>query len=265
MVTTKAKYVPPCHTGNVFVFKAEVDGVAIRFWGGGEYRGAGPKLGWVVIDLANNFGSPTMRLYGFDGKRLVSWLMPYAVISLPVHDYDVLYLPADFWIDLLLDLADFGREREEPLDVLVACDGGHGRTGMVLSILAALTEVTDGDPVAFVRQHYCEKAVETYGQIDYIKEITGLEVAEAPNVGVDYYRGYAGQWYTPDEWAQQERLEDGHETTDLDGGPTQQYAKMLEDLSNEEAEQYLREHYQQAWDYVPGRAEDFDKDPQGWH
>lgn len=259
--TTKTKYVPPCHQGNVFVFKAEVDGITIRFWGGGDRRGAEPRLGWVVIDLAQNFHNPIMQLYGLDGPRLANWLMPYAVISLPIRDFAVPYLPADFWVDLLLDLADFGRKREEPLDVLVACDGGHGRTGMVLSILAVLTGATDGDPVAFVRQHYCEKAVETYEQIDYIKEITGVGVTEAPGVGVASYPGAVTQWYTPDEWAQRERLEDGHEPTD----PAGSLAQQIEDLTNEEAEQYLEEHYQQAWDYVPESTEDFERHEDDWH
>lgn len=63
--------------------------------------------------------------------------------------------------------------------VSVNCMGGHGRTGTCLAILASLSgacKKTD-DPVAWVRKVYCEDAVETKSQIDYVEAITGCEVA----------------------------------------------------------------------------------------
>ncbi len=62
--------------------------------------------------------------------------------------------------------------------VVIYCQGGHGRTGTALSIIAGLT-ITEGDPVKFVRDHYVQSAVETKEQIAYIEKITGLEVKEA--------------------------------------------------------------------------------------
>lgn len=60
------------------------------------------------------------------------------------------------------------------------CEGGHGRTGTAMSILAALTEQTDKDPVAWLRKRYCDEAVESWRQIDYIEEMTGAHVASKP-------------------------------------------------------------------------------------
>jgi protein-tyrosine phosphatase len=48
--------------------------------------------------------------------------------------------------------------------VEVGCLGGHGRTGTTHAYLAVLTGVAPGDGVAWVRENYCAKAVETSGQ-----------------------------------------------------------------------------------------------------
>jgi len=55
----------------------------------------------------------------------------------------------------------------EAAKIHVGCIGGHGRTGMVL---AALVRTVGGieDATAYVREHYCEKAVETDTQIGYL-------------------------------------------------------------------------------------------------
>ncbi len=56
---------------------------------------------------------------------------------------------------------------KEAAKVHVGCIGGHGRTGMVL---AAMVRTVGGieDATAYVREHYCEKAVETDTQIGYL-------------------------------------------------------------------------------------------------
>ncbi|WP_069386305.1 protein-tyrosine phosphatase family protein [Cellulosimicrobium cellulans] len=45
--------------------------------------------------------------------------------------------------------------------VEVACDGGNGRTGAALALLAVLSGVAPDDAVAWVRTHYRPRAVET--------------------------------------------------------------------------------------------------------
>jgi len=52
--------------------------------------------------------------------------------------------------------------------VEVACVGGRGRTGTALACLAVLDGVPAGDAVAFVREHYHPRAVETPWQRRYV-------------------------------------------------------------------------------------------------
>ncbi|MFJ1761948.1 protein-tyrosine phosphatase family protein [Amycolatopsis sp. NPDC088138] len=53
--------------------------------------------------------------------------------------------------------------------VEVACYGGAGRTGTVLACLAVLSGVPAEDAVAWVREHYNERAVETPWQRGWVK------------------------------------------------------------------------------------------------
>jgi protein-tyrosine phosphatase len=56
-----------------------------------------------------------------------------------------------------------GAERVE-----VACDGGRGRTGTALACIAVLDGVSPGRAVAFVREGYDRRAVETPWQRRYV-------------------------------------------------------------------------------------------------
>lgn len=67
--------------------------------------------------------------------------------------------------------------------VHVGCIGGHGRTGIVLSALVALM-TSETDAIGYVREHYCEKAVESDKQVKFLMEHFG--VAEA--------KGYKAGW-----------------------------------------------------------------------
>ncbi|MEA5362247.1 protein-tyrosine phosphatase family protein [Amycolatopsis sp., V23-08] len=53
--------------------------------------------------------------------------------------------------------------------VEVACYGGAGRTGTVMACLAVLSGVPAGDAVAWVREHYNPRAVETPWQRGWVK------------------------------------------------------------------------------------------------
>lgn len=51
--------------------------------------------------------------------------------------------------------------------VHAGCIGGHGRTGMFLAAL--VTHMTgEKDSIAYVRKHYCDKAVENSRQVDFL-------------------------------------------------------------------------------------------------
>jgi hypothetical protein len=55
-------------------------------------------------------------------------------------------------------------ERAADERVELACHGGTGRTGTALACLAVLDGVSPADAVAFVREHYRPRAVETPAQ-----------------------------------------------------------------------------------------------------
>jgi protein-tyrosine phosphatase len=79
-------------------------------------------------------------------------------------------LPAD-----PADAADALREAYERAArerVEVACGGGRGRTGTALACLAVLDGVPAEEAVAYVRQHYHRRAVETPGQRRFVRRFT---------------------------------------------------------------------------------------------
>ena len=52
--------------------------------------------------------------------------------------------------------------------VEIACAGGRGRTGTALACLAVLDGVPSRKAVAYVRQHYSRRAVETFWQRRFV-------------------------------------------------------------------------------------------------
>jgi len=59
-------------------------------------------------------------------------------------------------------------ELDKGTRILVYCEGGHGRTGTFLAALIALLESDVHDPIAEVRNRYCQNAVETLEQAEAI-------------------------------------------------------------------------------------------------
>jgi len=55
--------------------------------------------------------------------------------------------------------------------VELACAGGRGRTGTALAVLAILSGVSPDAAVAWVREHYHPKAVETRPQRRWIEDV----------------------------------------------------------------------------------------------
>jgi hypothetical protein len=62
-------------------------------------------------------------------------------------------------------------ERTERVEI--ACGGGRGRTGTALACLAILDGVPAAEAVAFVREHYSARAVETPGQRRFVARWPG--------------------------------------------------------------------------------------------
>ncbi|MGW5862281.1 protein-tyrosine phosphatase family protein [Streptomyces sp. NPDC055239] len=60
-------------------------------------------------------------------------------------------------------------ERSETERIEVACAGGQGRTGTALACMAVLDGVPGDEAVAYVREHYARRAVETPWQRRFVK------------------------------------------------------------------------------------------------
>jgi protein-tyrosine phosphatase len=58
--------------------------------------------------------------------------------------------------------------RAETERVEIACVGGYGRTGTALACLAVLDGVRNREAVAYVREHYAARAVETPWQRRFV-------------------------------------------------------------------------------------------------
>lgn len=105
----------------------------------------------------------------------------------PVPDFGVYLLgkppPAMPWESRWLRWPDYGlpAERDKVVPALaeawrrakaerveIACAGGRGRTGTALACLAILDGVPSSGAVAFVREHYDRRAVETPWQRRYV-------------------------------------------------------------------------------------------------
>ncbi|MFC7405191.1 protein-tyrosine phosphatase family protein [Georgenia alba] len=62
-------------------------------------------------------------------------------------------------------------ERSAVERVEIACDGGTGRTGTALAVLATMGGVPPGEAVAWVRARYRPRAVETPAQRRWIRRV----------------------------------------------------------------------------------------------
>lgn len=83
-------------------------------------------------------------------------------------DWPDFWLPSDSdaAVAAIRSLHEHARAGEQ---VEVACGGGVGRTGTVISCLAILAGVEPGDAVAWARKHYHRRAVETPWQRRWVR------------------------------------------------------------------------------------------------
>jgi protein-tyrosine phosphatase len=66
----------------------------------------------------------------------------------------------------LLDRARDGQRVE------LGCLGGHGRTGTALACLAVMTGTPPHEAVALVRGTYCDRAIESPSQEEFVAKFT---------------------------------------------------------------------------------------------
>jgi len=160
----------PCHEGTIKVFEDPTS--SVPYYGGGSSRDLVIYPGHLIVSMAN-IDLEVVQIYNFKAPNLLKYNNPAVYISCP--DYSVPTLGPQFWLDLI-DTINIEWQAGRIKGVTVCCVGGHGRTGTALSILAGLTGRCKSDPVAFVRDNYCEKAVESKSQVKYIEHITGIKV-----------------------------------------------------------------------------------------
>lgn len=187
---------PPCHSGNIKVLSIGKGGL----YAGGQSKGIDPT-GFAFIDLVGDHKTGVQALNDSASKAFaqtiaagdiaVKKILP--LLSFPMPDFSVPKYKADVWeavADEINTLASDGTK------VLAACQGGHGRTGIFVSIVCALLcpSVHD-EPVQYIRKIYCEKAVETRAQHEYVHEILGLPVPPQLDYPHEHYATYSyGSW-----------------------------------------------------------------------
>lgn len=177
---TQSTYVEPCHTGNTPLYQSPNGGTLFI---GGWSKGAFFDENIHVIDLTgaeHRFQEIPLAMDPVS-ERFMEYLAPgYAGwLSLPFPDYKTpknLQTRAQWEgiAKIIFDILETGT------DVLVACQGGHGRSGLFCSIVGYLLAVNEdrswASPVEKIRKMHCDEAVETYEQEKYVYGILGLNI-----------------------------------------------------------------------------------------
>ncbi len=104
------------------------------------------------------------------------------------QDYGVPFLSKEFWLELVRVLKKKGRDRSRhnngngKYKVMLHCQGGHGRTGTALAILAGLVygseEGWNERIVKKIREKHCSHSVENDSQLEYVEKITGVDCSK---------------------------------------------------------------------------------------
>jgi len=161
-----------CHVGNTKVLSSSKGDGGTLFIGGWS-RGAYHSDDMTIIDLTA-------------GKKPLRHRGHYYAIN--IDDFDVPQWSLFFWESIAMTVY------EELMhgDVLIACQGGHGRSGMVTAIVAYMMsnkrhiriserQMLLDDPVAWIRHMHCLNAVETVSQETCVYETC---IAFLPNESI---------------------------------------------------------------------------------
>ena len=173
-----------CHDGNVFIFKK--DGISI--YGAGNLKDSEPHKVDIVLDLDRNVKTASWKEdlpSHFKSREMSN--SKVVVLDLFIKDMHAPeHATAEFWRLFWEDLKGEAQKKDNKnLKVLVMCQGGHGRTGVVVAslIMASAYNKTDipknQHVVAWIREKYCDKAVESIKQTDYLSRVWGMRFVSA--------------------------------------------------------------------------------------
>jgi len=173
------------HLGS-FVFggnaNADVDKTAVTVIQGGKCRHAATpvKIGEYTVWAGSEYAITKENLSEIDWVVTLngnlpggSYLQPLTIIDCEMQDYNA--PKAEMWRVLVEYFADVVKTGKR---VLFFCTGGHGRTGTMLASLIAFLEPEIDDPIAAIRERYCDNAVESLAQRKAIYEILGRDLPE---------------------------------------------------------------------------------------
>jgi hypothetical protein len=147
-------------------------------FGAGWSRGFHKVKDSIVIDLADVIIEPKVTFWNMIVPEELNdrYSPDCQVIRIQWDDGGTPKLAPLFWYKL----ADYLEQQKKT--VIVACMGGHGRTGTALAILAGIYRLHGtADIGEWVRARHCHHAIETYGQVDYIEEVLGEKTQVVPS------------------------------------------------------------------------------------
>lgn len=174
----------PCHSGHVAVLTLKNGGTLYL---GGWSRGA-TGLSMAVVDLTGSRspkGFDPAKLAQNESARLAFGDLlesfpkekEYPFLRFPVEDFRAPVYSRDQMIAFTSCVA---RLLKSGMSVGLFCEGGHGRTGTIASVLLwflygenAVTIMVP-DPITYLRARYCEHVVETQSQVDWVFSTLGL-------------------------------------------------------------------------------------------
>lgn len=186
---------PPCHEGMNsigFIGKAEIMCGTETSAKGWDAEVDGP-IGLVIGLLGEPYRPGNLigmndgaKALGSAGLNILWPTVPNIWLKWP--DFGIVPCTYAWWSNLV------GLISKVDGAVLLYCWGGHGRTGTAAAIIASIAGlVPDGDdPVEWIRKVYCEKAVESVSQLDYIEKITGRKVLAGPAKAYSYKGSTSG-------------------------------------------------------------------------
>lgn len=127
----------------------------------------------IYIGLDKGMAITTRHLPFTDGYEL-----HYPLVNMGVPNNLELFTSMINWI---IEQLELGKK------IHIGCIGGHGRTGLVLAVLVRLI-LDEKDAITWVRANYCQKAVESKKQVDWLKENFGITPVEVVNTayGMDW-------------------------------------------------------------------------------